>query len=119
MNAVLVILGLALLFYFVHRLHGQVGGCRMGAHQKKPANADLTWPEVSGGPSLLDEIPDRNRIFLDEEAAQEARASEIPLRFLGFSILCASGTQGERSTRTSLSRRGETSANTLVGGELP
>jgi class 3 adenylate cyclase len=34
-----------------------------------------------------DKIPDRNRIFLDEEAAQEARAAAIPLRFLGFSSL--------------------------------
>ncbi len=32
----------------------------------------------------LDEIPNRNRIFLDEEAAQELRSAEIPLRFLGF-----------------------------------
>lgn len=32
-------------------------------------------------------IPDRNRIFLDEEAAQELRSVEIPLRFLGFSSL--------------------------------
>ena len=29
-------------------------------------------------------IPDRNRIFLDEEAAHELRAAEIPLRLVGF-----------------------------------
>ena len=32
-------------------------------------------------------IPDRNRIFLDEEAAQEARAAGIPLRVVGFCSL--------------------------------
>ncbi len=35
----------------------------------------------------LGEIADRNRIFLDEEAAQELRSSEIPLRFVGFCSL--------------------------------
>ncbi len=29
-------------------------------------------------------IPDRNRIFLDEEAAQDLRSTEIPLRPVGF-----------------------------------
>ncbi len=29
-------------------------------------------------------IPDRNRIFLDEDAAHELRAAEIPLRLVGF-----------------------------------
>ncbi len=29
-------------------------------------------------------IPDRNRIFLDEDAAHELRSAEIPLRFVGF-----------------------------------
>ncbi len=32
-------------------------------------------------------IPDRNRIFLDEEAAQELRTDGIPMRFLGFCSL--------------------------------
>ncbi|HSB78810.1 MAG TPA: adenylate/guanylate cyclase domain-containing protein [Candidatus Methylomirabilis sp.] len=32
-------------------------------------------------------IPDRNRIFLDEEAAQEVRAEGIPMRVLGFCSL--------------------------------
>lgn len=36
------------------------------------------------GESELDKIPDRNRIFLDEEAAQEVRSVDIPLRPIGF-----------------------------------
>lgn len=32
----------------------------------------------------LDQIPERNRIFLDEEAAEEARSAGIPLRAVGF-----------------------------------
>lgn len=34
-----------------------------------------------------EEVPNRNRIFLDEEAAREARAAEIPVRLVGFSSL--------------------------------
>ncbi len=37
-----------------------------------------------GGPA---EVPDRNRILLDDEAAQELRAGEAPRRFLGFCSL--------------------------------
>ncbi len=40
--------------------------------------------EGAGDPG---DIPDRNRVFLDEEAAQELRAANIPLRFLGFASL--------------------------------
>lgn len=36
------------------------------------------------GETEVDKIPDRDRIFLDEEAAQEARPTHIPLRPLGF-----------------------------------
>ena len=36
------------------------------------------------GESELDKIPDRNRIFLDENAAHELRSSGIPLRSVGF-----------------------------------
>jgi len=36
------------------------------------------------GESALDKIPDRNRIFLDEEAAQEIRLVDVPLRPIGF-----------------------------------
>jgi len=36
------------------------------------------------GESELDKIPDRNRIFLDEEAAQEIRLVDVPLRPIGF-----------------------------------
>jgi len=36
------------------------------------------------GESALGKIPDRNRIFLDEEAAQEVRSAHIPLRPIGF-----------------------------------
>jgi class 3 adenylate cyclase len=32
----------------------------------------------------LEEIPEFNRIFVDEEAAQELRHHEVPLRFMGF-----------------------------------
>ena len=39
------------------------------------------------GGDELGEIPDRNRIFLDEEAAQELRSTEVPQRFVGFSSL--------------------------------
>lgn len=36
------------------------------------------------GESKLHDIPDSDRIFLDEEAAQELTASEIPVRSVGF-----------------------------------
>ncbi len=39
------------------------------------------------GESELDTLPDRNRIFLDENAAHELRSSRIPLRCVGFSRL--------------------------------
>ncbi len=34
-----------------------------------------------------EELPDRNRIFLDEETAHEARPSNLPMRFVGFASL--------------------------------
>lgn len=34
-----------------------------------------------------EEISDRNRIFLDEEAVHEARPSNLPMRFVGFASL--------------------------------
>jgi class 3 adenylate cyclase len=39
------------------------------------------------GEGGLNELPDRNRIFLDEEAAREIEAAEIPRRFVGFASL--------------------------------
>ncbi len=50
MNALLVLLGLALLFYFMHRMHGQVGGCDdRHEHAKEAKRAgepeDLVDPE--------------------------------------------------------------------------
>jgi len=40
-----------------------------------------------GGEGGLTELPDRNRIFLDEEAARELEGAEIPRRFVGFASL--------------------------------
>ncbi len=48
MNAVLVLLGLALLFYFMHRTHGQVGGC----HDRPARGAD------AHGARAAEEAPD-------------------------------------------------------------
>lgn len=45
-----------------------------------------SFARVEGGVAP-EEVPDRNRIFLDEEAAQEARAAGISLHFLGYSSL--------------------------------
>lgn len=45
-----------------------------------------SFARVEGGVAP-DDIPERNRILLDEESAQEARAAGVPLRFLGFSSL--------------------------------
>lgn len=39
------------------------------------------------GDSEPKEIPDRNRIFLDEEAAKELHGDTVPLRFVGFCSL--------------------------------
>ena len=44
------------------------------------------FASVEGG-VVPERIPNRNRIFLDEEAAQEARAAGIPLRVVGFCSL--------------------------------
>jgi class 3 adenylate cyclase len=44
------------------------------------------FAQIDGG-LPPDEIPDRNRIFLDEEAAQEVRAAGITSRFVGFCSL--------------------------------
>ena len=49
------------------------------------SHASFARVEGEGGGS--GEIPDRNRILLDEEAAQELRAAEAPRRFLGFCSL--------------------------------
>lgn len=49
-----------------------------------------SFTQVEGENSKVNEIAERNRIFLDEEAAQELRNEEtgkVPLRFLGFSRL--------------------------------
>jgi class 3 adenylate cyclase len=40
-----------------------------------------------GGEGGLTELPDRNRILLDEEAARELEAVEVPRRFVGFASL--------------------------------
>jgi class 3 adenylate cyclase len=42
-----------------------------------------SFTQLEGGGGAY-EIPDRNRIFLDEEAAQDLRSTEIPLRPVGF-----------------------------------
>jgi class 3 adenylate cyclase len=49
-----------------------------------------SFAQVKGETSKVTEIAERNRIFLDEEAAQELRNSgsaKVPLRFLGFARL--------------------------------
>ena len=49
-----------------------------------------SFAQVEGENGSLTEIPERNRIFLDEEAAQELqgpRGPRIPVRFLGFAQL--------------------------------
>lgn len=40
-----------------------------------------------GGGQEAEEVPDRDRIFLDEEAAKELRDAEVPMRFVGFASL--------------------------------
>lgn len=49
-----------------------------------------SFAQVEGEYSKVSEIAERNRIFLDEEAAQELQnpgSSRVPLRFLGFARL--------------------------------
>jgi class 3 adenylate cyclase len=49
-----------------------------------------SFRQVEGENSELNEIPERNRIFLDEEAAQELRKQapvSVPMHFLGFARL--------------------------------
>jgi class 3 adenylate cyclase len=49
-----------------------------------------SFRQVEGENSQLNEIPERNRIFLDEEAAQELRRRapvSVPIHFLGFARL--------------------------------
>jgi class 3 adenylate cyclase len=45
-----------------------------------------SFGQVEGG-TKLEEIPESDRIFVDEEAAQELRHTDIPLRLLGFCSL--------------------------------
>ena len=64
MNAVLVILALALVFYFMHRMHGQIGGCQHGhshgRHRHRAGSPEDTagahgarpQARASAGPSL-------------------------------------------------------------------
>ncbi|MFQ5929905.1 MAG: hypothetical protein ACE5MK_09410 [Acidobacteriota bacterium] len=65
-------------------------GARHGAVINKAFRLEAlsreSFAQLEGG-SDLDGIPDRNRIFLDEEAAQELRAAEIPLRSVGLCSL--------------------------------
>lgn len=44
MNALLAMLAVGLFFYFVHRMHGQIGGCHDGRGQEGPAR-DARAPE--------------------------------------------------------------------------
>ncbi|OGK97521.1 MAG: hypothetical protein A2W08_08380 [Candidatus Rokubacteria bacterium RBG_16_73_20] len=46
-----------------------------------------SFAQVDGEGARPAEVPDRNRILLDEEAAQELRAAAAPRRFLGFCSL--------------------------------
>lgn len=66
------------------------GGNRHGATINKAFRLEglnrEAFAQMEGG-TPAQEIPDRNRIFLDEEAAHEARASDIPMRFVGFASL--------------------------------
>ncbi|MFZ1060648.1 MAG: hypothetical protein WAP47_15790, partial [Candidatus Rokuibacteriota bacterium] len=62
-------------------------GVRHGAVINKVHRLEGLTPEAFAsveGDVVPARIPDRNRIFLDEEAAQEARAAGIPLRVVGF-----------------------------------
>ncbi len=65
-------------------------GTRHGTTINRAFRLESLSPEgfarIEGGLER-DAIPDRNRIFLDEEATQELQPGEIPLRFLGFCSL--------------------------------
>ena len=50
MNALLIIVALALFFYFMHRVHGQVGGCGMDHGDKEARHAEGEKPPASASP---------------------------------------------------------------------
>jgi class 3 adenylate cyclase len=66
------------------------GGIRHGAVINRTFRLEgitrEAFAEVEGGIER-ETIPEQNRIFLDEEAAEELRTAEIPLRFVGFCSL--------------------------------
>jgi class 3 adenylate cyclase len=63
------------------------GGDRHGAVVNKAFRLEGLSPksfiQVEGNTNV-DNIPERNRVFLDEEAAHELRSEPIPLRLVGF-----------------------------------
>jgi len=62
-------------------------GARHGAAINKAFRLEGLTPKSFArveGESDPDKIPDRDRIFLDEDASQELRSSEIPVRAVGF-----------------------------------
>jgi class 3 adenylate cyclase len=66
------------------------GGARHGAVINKAFRLEALSRESfvpAGDGGEVAGIPERNRIFIDEEAAQELRSDEIPMRFVGFSSL--------------------------------
>ena len=69
--------------------------------------------QVEGENSIVNEIPERNRIFLDEEAAQELRSGKIPLRPVGFCRL--KGFSGLHRIFEVLWRDSDIAASSLVG----
>jgi class 3 adenylate cyclase len=75
-----------------------------------------SFAQLAGGLEP-DQIPDRNRIFLDEEAAEEAGTAEIPLRFVGFCSL--KGFSGLHRVYEVLWERTERLANSDVSGFAP
>lgn len=67
------------------------GGSRHGAAINKAFRlvglSRESFTQVEGEEGQAREVPDRDRILLDEEAAQELRAAAVPRRFVGFCSL--------------------------------
>jgi len=60
MNAVFVILALALVFYFMQRMHGQLGGCKHG-HAHGATGTRRVRPKTQLALTERDRRPERAR----------------------------------------------------------
>ncbi len=96
MNALLIILVFALLFYFMHRMHGQFGGCGMGhdhakegrrSEEERAARADAVPPQGQArGPSFRTLLIFALLLLLPLMLAHGVIPADSPMHWLLFWI---------------------------------